>query len=65
MLHTYIVMNIYIPRPPKVPLLRAWWPLSDGIWGVLKGCWGVLVHIWEIPTIGGPNMDPKIVGLLL
>ena len=21
--------------------------------------------IWEFPTIGGPNMDPKIVGLLL
>ena len=35
---------MYIPRPPNVPLLRAFWSLLDGIWGVLKSCWGVLVH---------------------
>ena len=25
----------------------------------------IMCNIWEFPTIGGPNMDPKIVGLLL
>ena len=25
------------PRPPNVPLLRAFWSLLDGTWGVLKG----------------------------
>ena len=28
--------------PPNVALLRALWPLVDGIWAVLKGSWGVL-----------------------
>ena len=27
----------FLPRPPHVPLLRAFWPLLDGIWGLLKG----------------------------
>ena len=36
-------MLAYIPRPPNVPLLRAFWSLLDGIWGSLKGSWGVLV----------------------
>ena len=26
----------YVPTPPNVPLLRALWPLFDGIWGILK-----------------------------
>ena len=33
----------YLPRTPKVPLLRVTWSLLDGIWGLLKGSWGVLV----------------------
>ena len=35
----------YLPRAPKVPLLRALWPLLNYIWGVLKGSWGVLVIV--------------------
>ena len=32
-----------LPTPPNVPLLRALWPLLDGIGGRLKSTWGVLV----------------------
>ena len=37
-----IVLRNAFPRPPKVPLLRALWSLSDGILGLLKGSRGVL-----------------------
>ena len=36
-------ITVSVPRPPNVPLLRAFWSLLDGIWGILKGSWGVLV----------------------
>ena len=30
------------PRPPNVPLLRAFWSLLDDIWSISKASWGVL-----------------------
>ena len=39
--HTHLP---HLPRPPNVPLLRAWWSLLHGIGGFLKGSWAVLVR---------------------
>ena len=39
---------------------------TAGAFAALRAAWSRLVFIiWEFPTIGGPNMDPEIVGLLL
>ena len=40
-----MLVDVEVPRPPNVPLLRALWSLLDGIWGLLKGSWGVLVDV--------------------
>ena len=33
---------------PPMLIVRALWPLLDGIWGVLEGSWGVLVDVGSI-----------------
>ena len=36
------------PALPKVPLLRASWPLLDSIWGISKGSWRVLGNLGSL-----------------
>ena len=47
----------WVPKRPKVPLLRALWCLSDGIQGFLKDGWRVLVE--------GPCQPPRGASLLV
>ena len=51
-----------IPTPPTVPLLRAFWPLFDGICGGLQGELGgagpeVSIDYLERPGQGTPTLD--------
>ena len=55
---------IYIPRPPNVPLLRAFWSLLDGIYGVLKGSWGVLVFRYHYGVLIEGPLGGRYSGIL-
>ena len=43
--------------PSNVPVLRALWPLFDGILGILKGSWGVLERAFALVLQGGTEQN--------